>query len=110
MSVRRTYQDLDRQLDLFTAPRQKHETSNPIRPDGRDTLARTLPEDGARIGTQGDSATNASGSGGEDQGRNGDAAHRTDEAGSHSSTGQRPGLGDGAGEVHSASTGELTRP
>src|SRR5579862_7332720 len=109
MAVRHNHQDLDRQLDLFTAPRPKHDTANPIRTDGPETLARTLPEDGTRIGTQGDSAPDASGSGGEDQGRNGDAAHRTDEAGGNRATGQRPGLGDGAGEIHPAPAGELNR-
>src|SRR5215469_6942611 len=108
MAVRHNHQNLDRQLDLFSTPR--HETTDSIRPDGRETLARTLPEDGSRLGTQGDSAPDASGSRREDQGRNGDTAHGTDEPGSNGSTGPRPGLGDGAGEIHPASAGALSRP
>src|ERR1035437_3848441 len=99
MAVRRTNQDLDRQLDLFTTRRPTHDTVDTIRPNGRETLARTLPEDDVRSGTQRDSATDAPGSGGEDEGRNGHAANGFDAAGINGATSARPGLGNGDGEI-----------
>src|ERR1035437_8281434 len=99
MAVRRTNQDLDRQLDLFTTRRPTHDTVDTIRPDGRETLARTLPEDDVRSGTQRDAATDAPGSGGEDGGRNGHAANGFDAAGINGATSARPGLGNGDGEI-----------
>ena len=40
MAVRRNQQDFDQQLDLFSTRRPTHDYLDPIRPDGRETLAR----------------------------------------------------------------------
>ena len=63
-------------VDLFTARRPTHESTDPVRTDGRETLARTLPEDGARTGADGAASSDASGSGGKDEGRNGHPTRR----------------------------------
>src|SRR6266446_6937254 len=102
MAARRSNLDSDEQLDLFASRRLTHDTVDPIRPDGRKTLARTPSEDGARTGTEGTPASDASGGGGEDEGRNGHAANAVVEAGIDGATSSRPGLGDGAGEIHHA--------
>src|SRR4030088_2503168 len=102
MAIRRNHQDLDQQLDLFTARRPTHDTTDPVRTDGRETLARTLPEDGARTATEGAASSDASGSGGKDEGRNGYASHPIDETGINRATSARPGLGNGEGELHPA--------
>src|SRR2546425_609782 len=104
MASRRSNSDSDEQLDLFTSQRPTHDTVDAIRPNGRETLARTLPRDGARTGAERVVAPDAPGSGGADQGRDGELANRTDEAGEDSPTGTRPGLGDGSREIHPAPT------
>src|SRR2546427_7572135 len=98
MASRRSNLDSDEQLDLdlFTSQRPTNDTVDAIRPNGRETLARALPEDGARTGAEGPASSDASGSGGEDQGRDGEFANRTHEAGQDGPTGARPGLGDGS--------------
>src|SRR3989440_1185513 len=102
MASPRNNLDPDEQLDLFTSQRPTHDTVDAIRPNGRETLARALPRDGARTGAEGIAAPDAHGSGAEDQGRDGEPANRTDEAGQDSPTGTRPGLGDGSREIHPA--------
>src|SRR5437879_113077 len=87
------------QLELF-APHPAYEHADSIRIDGRKTLARTLPEPGAGAGGAGSAPPDASGSGGEDQRRDVTVAPTTDEAGTERAAGPRPGLGDGAGEIH----------
>src|SRR6266487_2038575 len=110
MASRRSNLDSDEQLDLFTAQRPTHDTVDAIRPNGRETLARALPGDGARTGAEGPAPSDAPGSGGEDQGRAGELANRTHEAGQDGSTSARPGLGDGSREIHPAPPGELNGP
>src|SRR5437667_11442706 len=102
MASRRSNLDSDEQLDLFTSQRPTHDTVDAIRPNGRETLARALPRDGARTGAEGIAAPDAPGSGAEDQRRDGEPANRADEAGQDSPTGARPGLGDGSREIHPA--------
>src|SRR2546421_1399780 len=102
MASPRNNLDPDEQLDLFTSQRPTHDTVDAIRPNGRETLARALPRDGARTGAEGIAAPDAPGSGAEDQGRDGEPANRADEAGQDSPTGARPGLGDGSREIHPA--------
>src|SRR6266571_3135818 len=102
MAARRSNLDSDEQLDLFASRRLTHDTVDPIRPDGRETLARTPSEDGARTGTEGTPASDASGGGGKDEGRNGHAPNAVDETGINSATSPRRGLGDGEGEIHPA--------
>ena len=100
MAARRSNLDSDEQLDLFAPRKLTHDTVDSIRPDGRETLARTLPQDGPRTGTEGTPSSDASGGGGKDEGRNGDAANGIDEAGINGATSARPGLGDDAGKIH----------
>src|SRR5690348_5294332 len=102
MAARHNNQDLDRQLDLFAPRSATHETADSIRTDGREILARTLPDDGSRTGAEGTSSSDALGSGGKDEGRNGHTADSTDAAGINGATSARPGLGDGEGEIHPA--------
>src|SRR5579883_1296236 len=109
MAARRTNSDSDAQLDLFSTQRPIHDTVDTIRPDGRETLARTPSEDGARTGTNGTPASNASGGGGKDEGRNGDASHAIDGAGINGATGTRPGLGNGEGEIHPDPTRRIVK-
>ena len=109
MASRRNNLDSDEQLDLFTTQRPTHDTVDTIRPNGRETLARALPRDGARTGAERIIAPDAPGSGGADQGRDGELANRTDEAGQDSPTGTRPGLGDGSGAIHPPATRVLAQ-
>src|SRR5450755_265891 len=102
MAVRRNQQDFDQQLDLFSTRRPTHDNLDPIRPDGRETLARTPSENGARTGTEGIAATDAPGGGGKDEGRNGHAANGFDATGGNGTTSADPGLGNGAGKIHPA--------
>jgi hypothetical protein len=53
MAARRNNLNSDAQLDLFSNQRPTHESIDTIRPDGRETLARTLPENGARLEAKG---------------------------------------------------------
>src|SRR5579872_692754 len=104
MATRRNSVDSEKQLDLFSSQRPTHDTADAIRPNGRETLARTSSQDGARAGTDGPTAPDAPGSGGEDQGRNGHAVIGIAEAGIDAATSPRPGLGDGAPEIHPPSS------
>lgn len=101
MAIRRRQSDIDNQLDLFTfQPRPTNGNADTIRSDGRETLARTLPEDGSRVGSEGTAATDVAGSRGEDEGRNGHAPNSTDAAGIDGGSGQPPGVGNGSREIH----------
>src|SRR5437588_1104442 len=109
MAARRRNLDSDEQLDLFTSPKATYDTIDTIRPDGRETLARTPSEDGARTGTEGSPSSNAAGRRGKDQGGAGDTQNAVDETGINGATSSRPGLGDGTSKVHPASTRRIKR-
>src|SRR3984893_12424552 len=109
MAARRTSLDSDKQLDLFSSQRPTHDTVDTIRPDGRETLARTSPEDGARTGTNGTPAPDASGGGGKDEGRNGQVAIGVDGPGINGTTSPRPGVGNGEGELHHAAARRIAK-
>ncbi|HEV2455350.1 MAG TPA: methyltransferase domain-containing protein, partial [Verrucomicrobiae bacterium] len=66
-----------------------------------------MPQNGSRTRTARVAAPDAARSRGKDQGRNGHAAPGTDETGKDGATGQRPGLGNGAGTLHPAAAGEI---
>src|SRR4051812_24032882 len=100
MATRRSSSDSDQQLDLFSYQRPTHDTVDTIRPNGRETLARIPSENGPRTGSEGTASPDASRSGREDEGGNGEPAHRADEAGSHSGSSSPPGVGDGPREIH----------
>src|SRR5437773_964252 len=53
MASPRNNLDPDEQLDLFRSQRPTNDTIDAIRPNGRETLARALPRDGARTGAEG---------------------------------------------------------
>src|ERR1700685_1761588 len=102
MAARRNNLNSDAQLDLFSTQRPKNDNADTIRPEGRETLARTPSADGARLGTERTPAPDAAGGGGKDEGRNGHATHGIDEAGKNGSTSADAGVGNGAGEIHPA--------
>src|SRR5580700_6872553 len=107
MAVRRNNLNSDAQLDLFSTQRPKYDNADTIRPDGRETLARTPSEDGARLGTERTPAPDAAGRGGKDEGRNGHATDGFDAAGINGAAGADTGLGNGAGEIHPAPAGRV---
>src|SRR5208283_2291741 len=102
MAVRRRDFNLDDQLDLFSNQRPPYESIDAIRPAGRETLARTLPEPGARTGGQGTVARDLAGGRGEDEGRDDRTDATVRNPGTNGTTSTRPGLGNGAGELHPA--------
>src|ERR1019366_6967622 len=102
MAARRNNLNSDAQLDLFSTTRAKNDNIDAIRPDGRETLARTPSADGARLESERTPAPDAAGGGGKDEGRNGHAAHGIDEAGKNGAAGADTGVGNGAGEIHPA--------
>jgi N12 class adenine-specific DNA methylase/adenine-specific DNA methylase len=99
MATRRKDSDTQ-QLDFFAASGKSYETIDPIWTDGRETLARTLPETGPRPGSERTIAPDAPRSRGEDQGRNGHVATGTDKTGQNRGASPPPSLGNGAGEIH----------
>jgi SAM-dependent methyltransferase len=107
MPVRRRDFNVDDQLDLFSNQRLAHEIIDPIRTDGRETLARTLPENGARPGGEGTVAPDVAGGRGEDEGRNDRTDATVQKTGADGAAGARPRLGNGAGELHPAPTRDL---
>ena len=107
MAGRRRDSSLDDQLDLFSNQRPTYETIDPIRTNGRETLARTLPETGARTGGEGTVAPDAAGGRGEDEGRNDRTDATVQKAGDDGAAGARPRLGNGAGELHPAAARDL---
>ena len=106
MATRRKDSDTQ-QLDFFAAPGKSYETIDPIRTDGRETLARTLPETGSRPESERTIAPDAPRSGGEDQGRNSHVAAGTDKTGQNRGASPPPSLGNGAGEIHFTSARRL---
>src|ERR1035441_2891823 len=97
MATRRNHVELNQQLDLFSTRRPTNDNIDTIRTNGGETLARTPSENGARPGTEGTSAPDASGGGGKDEGRNGHAAIGIDEAGINGAASADAGVGNGAG-------------
>jgi hypothetical protein len=104
IATRRKAND-DLQLDLFaltTARISIYETTDAIRLNGREALARIPSEDGRGTGSDTQAAHNASGGGGENGSRDGRASPPVDVPGNDGAAGPRPGLGNGAGEIHLA--------
>src|SRR5271170_7791965 len=106
MAVRQN--QLDDQLDLFANQRPTYDSIDSIRQTGREALARTPSENGARTGGQEPVARDASGSGAENEGRNGRTAEQIHPAGFDAATSARPRLGNGAGGIHPSAAGNLT--
>ena len=77
-------------------------STDSIRTDGRETLARTLPQNGARTGGEGTVASDVAGGRREDEGRNARTDATVQEAGNDAAAGPRPRLGNGAGGIHPA--------
>src|SRR5476651_95744 len=100
MAVRRT--TANDQLDLFSNQRPTYESIDTIRPPGRETLARTLPENGGRTGGAGTVARDVAGGRGRDEERDDRTDATVQKAGADRAAGPRPGVGNGAGELHPA--------
>ena len=100
-----------KQLDLFSlaVPRISNETADPIRLNGRETLAKIPAEDGRGIGSERRTRFNALGSRGEDGRGDGPASATVSAAGPQSAPVARPGLGDGPGEIHLPSTRDVAK-
>src|SRR5688572_3203444 len=109
MAIRRKTSDSDQQLDLFSISRSTYDTADSVRPNGRETLARISSEHGSRAGKEGIASPNALGSGREDEGRNGEPAHRVDEARPDRGPGVPAGVGDRPGEIHPAPARRIVR-
>src|ERR1022692_2306496 len=107
MAVKRTAANPDDQLDLFSNQRPTYESIDTIRPPGRETLARTLPQNGERTGGAGTVARDVAGGRGEDEGRDDRTDATVQKTGSDGATGARPGLGNGSGELHPAARRSL---
>lgn len=95
----------DDQLDFFA--HLNHERTSSLRPNGGETLAGALPNAGSGIGGGGPADARASGSAGADSGRDGSPDPGPPETGTELSTGARPSVGAGAGEIHSPPSREL---
>ena len=96
---------LENQLDLFSFNR-RYEHIDPIRTAGRETLARTLPENGAEFGGPGATARDVAGSRGKDERRDDRADAAVQESGIDGAAGPRPRLGNGAGRIHPPAAGK----
>src|SRR5688572_20123317 len=95
------------QLEFFSLTPYGYETPHPIRTNGGETLAGIPPTNGGGTGNEKPPPTNAPGSGGTNgQGTRSDSPP-VDSGGTHAATGTRPGLGDGAGEIHLPPAREL---
>ena len=92
--------DSNLQLDLFGLQRLNYETTHPIRPDGRETLAGIPPANGRGAGSVEPAPRDAADGGGTDRNGTGPASPAVDPAGCNAAIGARPGLGNGAGEIH----------
>src|ERR1017187_5149221 len=107
MAARRNHSNLDDQLDLFSNQRQTHEIPNPIWSNGREALAGTLPENGARTGGAGTVARDVAGGRGRDEERNDRIDPAVQNPGDDRAAGPRPGVGNGTGKLHLASSRDL---
>src|ERR1035438_1142879 len=90
------------QLELFTVNALRipiYETTHPIRPDGRETLAGVPTQNGNRVRDERSPTRDAADSGGTDREGTRRASPETDSAGSDATTGPRPGLGNGLSAI-----------
>src|SRR4051794_696916 len=90
----------DNQLDLFAYARSNADNADPIRDDGRETLAAIPPQNGQGTGNARETSSDVAGSRGEDGGGVVVAPAQADEPRINGAASARPGLGDGAGEIH----------
>lgn len=102
MAIRRSQIPSDEQLDLFLNIRPNHATIDAIRTDGREALAGTPPENGARTGDEGTVAPDVAGGGGKDEGRTGHAANGVNAAGINGAASPHASVGNGEGKIHPA--------
>src|SRR5580704_16540973 len=103
MALKRSKGKQQDQLDLFGCNGNGHAPVDSIRIDGGDTLAGAPSADGGGNGSGGHATPDVAGRRGEDQGRNGRDSPEAHPAGAEATAGTRPGLGNGEGEVDSAS-------
>src|ERR1017187_4690347 len=91
------------QLELFAFGGLKiphYEDTHTIRPDGREALAGIPPPNGRGTRSDEPAPRDAADGGGTDRNGTGPASPAVDPAGSDAASGARPGLGNGAGEIH----------
>src|ERR1017187_6847225 len=91
------------QLELFSVNALRipiYETTYPIRPDGRAALAGIPPANGRGTRSDEPAPRDDDDGGGTDRNGTGPASPAVDPAGSDAASGARPGLGNGAGEIH----------
>src|SRR6266545_3990158 len=100
MGKKRPEPDSSGQLDLFTASDSAYATVDPIRLDGRKTLAPVPTQDGARARSEGNAPRDAPRGGGEIGPGNGLDPSQTDPTRADAPTSPRPGLGNGEGTIH----------
>jgi hypothetical protein len=104
----RTKTTTEPQLELFTVNALRipiYESTHPIRPDGRATLAGVPAEDGHGTRSAEPAPRDAAGGGGADGNGTGRDSPEADASGIDGATGPRPGLGNGAGAIHLPDTG-----
>ena len=94
----------DGQLNLFSNYGYGNST-DPIRNDGGETLARVSAENGGRNGSQRSLEGNAARSGAERQKRNVRLNHSISRTGNVSTASSQPGLGNGKGGIHTLTAG-----
>src|SRR6185437_9876364 len=99
----------DLQLNLFSfngGSNGNANTTDTIRHDGGEPLARIPSENGSRNGSQRNSQRNAFGSGTQNEGRTLRPDHEVSKAGVDGTTSARPGMGNGEGRIHFTAAGE----
>src|ERR1700685_4116307 len=104
MASKRTSAKTDgEQLNLFSFKQNNYDSNHtdPIRQNGGEALARIPSEHGRGNGSQGHPSGNALGGRGANGQRDARPDHEVSEAGINGATGERPGLGNGAGGIHS---------
>src|ERR1019366_466067 len=96
----------DEQLSLFSFNQNNYDSNHTdtIRQNGGETLARIPSEHGGGNGSQRNPSGNALGGRGENGQRDARPDHEVPAAGINGATGERPGLGNGAGGIHSPAT------
>ena len=108
MALKRSKSQIDDgQLNLFS--NYGYNTTNPVRYDGGETLARTSSEDGVGNGSERNSGGNAAGSRAEHEERDVRLDHAVHRTGDGPAASSRPSLGNGQGGIHSLTAGKTTR-
>ena len=98
----------DLQLELFGATTRRYETTDSIRPNGRETLVDIFAKNGYGTGKDRLLTGAAAGGGGKDGIGDRSTSEASIGARAHAATGSGPGLGNRAGTLHLSAAGEVT--